>query len=51
MTFAEHGLNGADFGALVTLRRIDQPGGISQRQLMRELNLSSGTVSVRVGNA
>ncbi len=47
-TFAEHGLNGADFGALVTLRRIDQPGGISQRQLMRELNLSSGTVSVRV---
>jgi DNA-binding MarR family transcriptional regulator len=46
--FAEHGLNGADFAALVTLRRLDQPGGVSQRRLMRELNLSSGTVSVRV---
>jgi DNA-binding MarR family transcriptional regulator len=47
-TFAEYGLNGADFEALVTLRRLDQPGGVSQRQLMRELNLTSGTVSVRV---
>lgn len=37
-----------DFTALVTLRRLDQPGGVTQRQLMRELNLSSGTVSVRV---
>lgn len=47
-TFAEHGLDGPDFAALVTLRRLDQPGGVTQRQLMRELNLSSGTVSVRV---
>jgi DNA-binding MarR family transcriptional regulator len=47
-TFAEHELNGADFATLVTLRRLDQPGGVSQRQLMRELNLSSGTVSTRV---
>jgi DNA-binding MarR family transcriptional regulator len=47
-TFADFGLNGADFATLVTLRRLDQPGGVSQRQLMRELNLSSGTVSVRV---
>jgi DNA-binding MarR family transcriptional regulator len=47
-TFAEFGLNGADFATLVTLRRLDQPGGVSQRQLMRELNLSSGTVSTRV---
>ena len=47
-TFAEYGLNGADFATLVTLRRLDQPGGVSQRQLMRELNLSSGTVSTRV---
>jgi DNA-binding MarR family transcriptional regulator len=47
-TFAEYGLNGPDFEALVTLRRLDQPGGVSQRQLMRELNLTSGTVSVRV---
>jgi DNA-binding MarR family transcriptional regulator len=47
-TFAEHGLNGADFAALVTLRRLDRPGGVSQRRLMRELQLTSGTVSVRV---
>lgn len=47
-TFAEHGLDGADFAALVTLRRLNQPDGVTQRQLMRELNLSSGTVSVRV---
>lgn len=47
-TFAEHGLNGSDFGALVTLRRLDQPNGVSQRRLMNELNLTSGTISVRV---
>ncbi len=47
-TFAEHGLNGPDFAALVTLRRLDEPGGVSQRRLMRELGLTSGTVSVRV---
>jgi DNA-binding MarR family transcriptional regulator len=47
-TFAEHGLNAAEFYALVTLRRLDQPDGVSQRRLMRELNLSSGTVSTRV---
>lgn len=47
-TFAEHGLNGAEFTTLVTLRRLDQPEGVSQRQLMRELNLSSGTVSTHV---
>ena len=47
-TFAEYRLNGADFAALVTLRRLDQPVGVSQRQLMQELRLTSGTVSVRV---
>jgi DNA-binding MarR family transcriptional regulator len=47
-TFAEHGLTGPDFAALVTLRRLDHPDGVTQRRLMRELNLSSGTVSVRV---
>lgn len=47
-TFAEYGIDGPDFAALVTLRRLDQPGGVTQRQLMRELNLSSGTVSTRV---
>lgn len=47
-TFVEHGLNGAEFATLVTLRRLDQPAGVSQRQLMRELNLTSGTVSTRI---
>jgi DNA-binding MarR family transcriptional regulator len=47
-TFAEHGLNWAEFAMLVALQRLDQPDGVSQRQLTRELNLSSGTVSVRV---
>lgn len=47
-TFAEHRLNGADFAALVTLRRLDEPAGVSQSKLMKELRLTSGTVSVRV---
>jgi len=47
-TFAEHDLNAPDFAALVTLRRLDEPGGVSQRRLMQELSLTSGTVSVRV---
>lgn len=47
-TFAEHGLNGPDFSALVTLRRLERPAGVPQSELMRELDLSSGTISVRV---
>jgi DNA-binding MarR family transcriptional regulator len=47
-TFAQHGLNGPDFAALVTLRRLEQPGGVPQSRLQRELNITSGTVSVRV---
>ncbi len=47
-TFAEYGLTSSDFEALVTLRRLDRAGGISQRRLMSELGLTSGTVSVRV---
>ena len=47
-TFNEHGLNGAEFYSLVTLRRLDEPEGVSQRRLMRALNLSSGTISTRV---
>jgi DNA-binding MarR family transcriptional regulator len=45
--YAEHGLTGPDFSALVTLRRL---GGaaVTQTELMRELGLTSGTVSVRV---
>jgi DNA-binding MarR family transcriptional regulator len=44
--YAEHGLTGADFSALVTLRRLG--GAVAQTELMRELGLTSGTVSVRV---
>ncbi|HJP77352.1 MAG TPA: MarR family transcriptional regulator [Pseudonocardiaceae bacterium] len=47
-TFAQHGLNGPDFAALVTLRRLEQAGGVPQSQLQRELNITSGTISVRV---
>lgn len=47
-TFSEYGLNAAEFYSLVTLRRIGEPDGVSQRRLMRALNLSSGTISTRV---
>lgn len=45
--FAAHGLSGADFAVLATIVRT---GGepISQRRLGGELNLTPGTVSVRV---
>lgn len=46
--FAEFGLNGPDYVALATLRLHEGSGGISQRVLMRELGLTSGTISVRV---
>jgi DNA-binding MarR family transcriptional regulator len=44
--YAEHGLTGPDFSALVTLRRLG--GDVSQTALGRELGLTAGTVSVRV---
>lgn len=44
----EHGLTGPDFAMLVTLARISDDGGISQRRLMDELGLTSGTISVRM---
>lgn len=45
--FAEHGLSGADFAVLATIVRT---GGepLSQRRLGTELNLTPGTISVRV---
>jgi DNA-binding MarR family transcriptional regulator len=43
-----HGLTAPAFAVLVTLARLDEPGGVSQRRLMDELGLSSGTVSVRM---
>jgi DNA-binding MarR family transcriptional regulator len=47
-TFAEFGLGAADFEALVTLNRKGAPYQASQRTLMADLGLTSGTVSVRV---
>lgn len=44
----EHGLSVPDFAALVTLARIGDDGRISQRRLMDELGLTSGTISVRM---
>src|SRR6478609_9808059 len=46
--FAAHGLSAPSFGVLVTLARVDDGGGVSQRRLMDELGLTSGTVSVRM---
>lgn len=45
--FAAHGLSGADFAVLATIVRT---GGdpLSQRRLGEELNLTPGTISVRV---
>ena len=46
--FAEHGISNPTFTTLVTLVRINQPGGISQRRLADEMALTPGTVSARV---
>ena len=46
--FAEHGISNPTFSMLVTLVRINQPGGISQRRLASEMGLTPGTVSARV---
>ncbi len=46
--FAEHGISNPTFTMLVTLVRINQPGGVSQRRLASEMGLTPGTVSARV---
>lgn len=46
--FSQFELNGPDFAVLATLTRLGPPHRLTQRTLMSELNLSSGTVSVRV---
>src|SRR3954469_24580856 len=46
--FRAHGLTAPSFGVLVTLARVDDGGGVSQRRLMDELDLTSGTISVRM---
>jgi DNA-binding MarR family transcriptional regulator len=45
--FAQHGVSAPAFAMLVTLVRLDAPEGVTQRRLMDELGLTSGTVSVR----
>jgi len=46
--FADFHLGGPSFAVLVTLARLNEPGGVSQRRLMEELGLTSGTISVRM---
>jgi DNA-binding MarR family transcriptional regulator len=46
--FAEHGISNSTFTTLVTLVRINQPAGISQRRMADEMGLTPGTVSARV---
>jgi MarR family len=46
--FAELGTNKPTFVTLVTLVRLNQPGGVSQRRLADEMGLTPGTVSTRV---
>jgi DNA-binding MarR family transcriptional regulator len=46
--FGAHGLSAPSFAVLVTLARVDDGGGVSQRRLTDELGLTSGTVSVRM---
>jgi len=46
--FAEHGISNPTFTMLVTLVRLNRPGGISQRRLADEMGLTPGTVSARV---
>jgi len=48
VVFGDHGLSGPAFAVLVSLARLNEPGGVSQRRLMDDLGLTSGTVSVRM---
>lgn len=45
--FSAHGLSAPSFAVLVTLARLADEG-VSQRRLMEELGLTSGTMSVRI---
>jgi DNA-binding MarR family transcriptional regulator len=47
-TFARFGLTAATFTALAAIARLEGDHGVAQTRLMRELKLTSGTVSVRV---
>jgi DNA-binding MarR family transcriptional regulator len=46
--FEQYHLSDPDFSVLVTLARLNEPGGVPQRRLMDELHLTSGTISVRI---
>jgi DNA-binding MarR family transcriptional regulator len=46
--FAEYDLTRPNYEVLVTLARLEEEGGISQRRLMDDIGLTSGTVSVRI---
>lgn len=45
---AEHGLTAAGFSALAAISRLAGSHGVTQVRLMRELRLTSGTISVRI---
>jgi DNA-binding MarR family transcriptional regulator len=47
-TFARFGLTPATFTALAAIARLEGRHGVHQTDLMRELKLTSGTVSVRI---
>jgi DNA-binding MarR family transcriptional regulator len=46
--FAEFDLTAASFSALAAIARLEGPDGVAQVTLMRELRLTSGTISVRI---
>lgn len=46
--FADAGLSNPEFSVLANLRRAGDPYQLTQRQLMDQLSLSSGTISVRI---
>lgn len=46
--FAEYGLTSAGFAAMAAIARLAGEEGVTQAQLMRALQLTSGTVSVRI---
>ncbi len=47
-TFAEHGLNGASFDVLATLRRSGPPYALSPGDLIASMMITSGTMTNRI---
>lgn len=47
-TFADHGLNGASFDVLATLRRSGPPYGLSPGDLIASMMITSGTMTNRI---